>query len=324
MKMGKIDLENLNEVINSYVGVKKKQTILSSKIGEDTCLIDLNSLDEDILMISSDPITFTSKNIGRLAVIVNTNDIYASGGKGYGIILNILIPPNKTIEDFKSVMSDIHKECINHNLEILGGHTEVTDVVCDIVVSVTIIGVCKKHEVKKSSSSSLGDLIFLTKKISVEGTTILFDEFKEELLSVLNEEDLKEIETLRKSISIKKESEILKDINISSMHDITEGGLIGCLFEMSISSNKGFRIFKDSVLLYNSTKKVCEYLNKDAFRLISSGSLIFTANPKYKKEIEEKFLKEKVDCFVIGEVIDSGKYFIDNKEIEFDIKDSFF
>lgn len=327
MKMGKLDLENLNEIIKTYVGVRKKQTILSSQVGEDTCLIDLKLFDDDIMMISSDPITFTSKNIGKLAVIVNTNDIYASGGKGYGIILNILIPPSKTFEDFKNVMEDIHKECIVHEIEILGGHTEITDVVNDIVVSVTIIGTSKKGEVVKTSCSNEGDLIFLTKTLGIEGTSILFDEFRDELSKILTCDEINEIEGFRESISIKKECEILRGFKISSMHDVTEGGLIGSLFEMSMSSKKGFRIFKRGVKIHSVTEKICNYLNKDVFHLISSGNLIFTCNPKYKKEIEDRFKERGVECFLIGEIIESGKYLmndVEDHEIDFNISDSFF
>lgn len=324
MKKGKIDLKDLNEIISSYVGVKKKQTILSSSIGEDSCLIDLKLLDEDIMLISSDPITFTSKNIGRLAVIINTNDIYASGGLGYGIMLNILIPTNRTLNDLKKIMEEIHDECINHNLQILGGHTEVTDAVNDIIISVTIIGTSKKQNVIKTSSSKKGDLIFLTKTLGIEGTIVLFDEHKSELKEILTEYEIQEIEKFREKLTIKNECEILRNININSMHDITEGGLIGALLEMSVSSKNGFKIFKEKIKIHDITKKICDYLNKDIFHLISSGNLLFTCDKEQKKIIQENFYNTDIECVIIGEVIEENQYYLDNERIPFDISDSFF
>ena len=38
------------------------------------------------------------------------------------------------------------------------------------------------------------------------------------------------------------------------MHDITEGGLLGDLFEMAMASNKGFRIYKDKIPVFDITK----------------------------------------------------------------------
>lgn len=327
MRKGKIDLDNLKKIISSYTGVKKSETLLSSSIGEDCCIIDLKSLKDDVMLISSDPITFTSKDIGKLAVIINTNDIYASCGKGYGIIINILLPENKTLDDFKEVMNQIHTECLIHNLEILGGHTEVTDVVNDIVVSLTIIGTSSKENVVKTSTSREGDLIFLTKTLGIEGTVILYKEFKEELQNLLSEDEKIEIEKFCEMISIKEECEILEKFEITSMHDVTEGGLMGALFEMSISSQNGFRIFKDKIKVHNVTKKICEYLNKDVYHLISSGNLIFTCGKAQKDIILKEFEKQNIKCSLIGEMISKGNYFVnDGKDVEksFDISDSFF
>lgn len=327
MREGKLDLNDLKKVIESYTGIIHKETLVRPSIGEDSCVIDLNSLNEEVMFVSSDPITITSKDVGKLSIIINSNDIYASGGSCYGVILNVLLPPHKSVDDFENIMRDIHTECINHDLEILGGHTEVTDVVNDIVVCVTIIGFGNKNHVVKTSSLNVGDLIFLTKPLGIEGTVILFDSFKNDVKNILSEEELCEIEKFRNRISVKCESEILKNFNITSMHDVTEGGLIGALFEMSVSSRKGFEILKDKINVHSITEKICSHLNKDVYRLIASGNLLFTASKNLKDEIQNKFSSVGIECSVIGEVLEEGKYiFISEScdELKIDIKDSIF
>ncbi len=327
MRKGKIDLKDLDQIIQSYKGATHRETLLRPSVGEDSCIIDLRLLDEDVMFISSDPITITSESIGKLAVIINSNDIYASGGRCYGVILNILLPTNRSIKDFENVMRDIHLECLNHNLEILGGHTEVTEVVNDIVVCLTIIGVSKRNEIVKTSSSNIEDLIFLTKPLGVEGTIILFDKFKRHMKNILSQEEINEVEKFRNKISIKRESEILKDFKVNSMHDITEGGLIGALFEMSISSNQGFKIFENKINVNRVTRKICNYLNRDVYHLISSGNLLFTVSPEYKDNIKEAFLSEDIECSLIGEIAEKGKYIFskgNDEQILFNIKDSIF
>lgn len=323
MKLGKLNLGDLSDVINNYKGVKRSQTLLSSSIGEDSCVIDMNAFEEELLLISSDPITFTSKDIGKLSITINTNDIYASGGDGYGVILTVLIPKHKTLEDFKDLMRDIHNECLNHNLEILGGHTEVTEVVNDIVVSVTILGTLKRENLVKSSTSNRGDLIFLTKTLGIEGTTFLYEEFRDSI----SEDYSKDIEDFKSKLSIKDECMILRNFNITSMHDITEGGIIGALFEMCTSSGNGFRLFKDKINIHPITKSICEILNKDVMRLIASGSLIFTSSKENCNDILREFSKNNIECSVVGEIIDRGSYFIYEEghdyEVPFDISDSY-
>lgn len=327
MKKGKLDLKDLNHVIKKYKGVKRENTILGSAIGEDCSIINLKAFRDEFMLISSDPITFTSKNIGKLGVIINTNDIYATGGEGYGLILNIFLPESSTLTDFECVMKQIHEECLVHNLEILGGHTEVTDVVNDIMISITIIGTCSKNYFK-TSSSNVGDSIFLTKNLGIEGTTILFDEFEDKLSEILNEDDLKDVERYRNLISIRNESLILKNFEITSMHDITEGGLIGALLEMSLCSQNGFRIFENRIGVGNLTRKICNHLGVDVLRLISSGNLIFTCKKTHSEMIKNELTKKGIECFLIGEIIESGKYFLNDgvRDIEIDLNnsDSFF
>lgn len=82
-------------------------------------------------------------------------------------------------------------------------------------------------------------MIFITKPLGIEGTILLFDTVKDKL-SLDYYDDIKKF---REWLSVRKESMILRNFDISSMHDITEGGLIGALFEMSYASRNGFRIF---------------------------------------------------------------------------------
>lgn len=324
MKLGKLNLKDLSNIISTYKGVKKRETLLGSSIGEDSCVIDMKLFEDDLMVISSDPITFTSKDIGKLSITINTNDIYASGGDGYGVILTILIPEHKGLDDFKCLMEDIHKECLYHNLEILGGHTEVTGVVNDIVVSVTILGTLKRKNLRKSSTANKGDLIFLTKTLGIEGTILLFEEFKDRI----NVDYSNEIAEFRDKLSIKNECMILRGFDITSMHDITEGGMIGALFEMCSSSSHGFRIFRDRVSIHPITKNICSKLNKDVMRLISSGSLIFTSHKNNEEDILREFSKHNIECNVVGEIIDDGVYFMNENGkdsiISFDISDSYF
>ncbi len=323
MELGKLNLKDLKYILENYTGVKKKETLLRSALGEDVSVIDVKSLKDDLILISSDPITLTSENIGKFSIEINTNDIYSSGGEGYGVTLTILIPENKTLCDFKNIMEEIHKECIVHNLEILGGHTEVTKAVNDIVVCVTIIGVTKRNLLKKTSGCEEGDLIFLTKTLGIEGTLLLYKDFKEKFGDIYKKEE----EIFSNSISIREECRILREFNVSSMHDITEGGLLGALFEMSLSSGKGFKIFKENVKINPFTEKMCKEFNKDVLRLISSGNLLFTSKKEYKDEILNKMKEKNIECFMIGEIIKRDTYLINDKgkdiNVPFHIKDSY-
>lgn len=327
MELGKLKLSELQKILNDCKGYQRDEVILKSSIGEDSSAIDLSKIKNNIMLISTDPITFTSKNIGNLAVLINSNDIYASGGVPFGVLVTILLPPNKNLEDISCIMEDIHKQCFNNKIQILGGHTEVTESVNEIVVSITILGTTSNKNFVRTSTSCSFDKIILTKTLGIEGTSILLDEHYLELKNILNEDEIKEGKSFSNKISIKEECEILREFKINSMHDITEGGIIGALLEMSLSSGKGFRIYKEKINVSKVTSKICKYFNIDVLRLISSGNLLFTCSDLEFEKIEKRFKEMKIEYSLVGEIISEEKYILNengiDNEIDISIKDSF-
>ncbi len=53
------------------------------------------------------------------------------------------MPPNSEEGELKQIMDDVSQLTAEYHVEILGGHTEVSAVVNQTLVSVTGIGQCK-------------------------------------------------------------------------------------------------------------------------------------------------------------------------------------
>ena len=125
------------------------------KIGEDSAIISIR--DQEDLLVSSDPITFDSENIGKYVLDVCANDIYAAGGEPKWFLLTTLIPPKTRYSDLKKVLSEVNKRAKLLNIDIVGGHTEITEAVNKIILSGTILGTfnlslihiwsCRRYEV---------------------------------------------------------------------------------------------------------------------------------------------------------------------------------
>ena len=101
LKNGKLSMKQLNESVFSYIGEKRQDVLTVPSIGQD-CGYFLGN--DDIISVTSDPITATSKDIGRLAVIVNMNDILASFATPLAITVTILAPKNTTDYEIKCLI----------------------------------------------------------------------------------------------------------------------------------------------------------------------------------------------------------------------------
>ena len=87
---------------------------------------------------------------------------------------------------------------------------------------------------------------------------------------------------------------------VHAMHDLTEGGVIGCLLEMSLASELGFELFGDRVPLDSSTKVICSKLKIDPLKLIGSGSLLIACEKSDVDSIVNQLKAEKILCTEIG------------------------
>ncbi|NLK68084.1 MAG: AIR synthase, partial [Clostridiaceae bacterium] len=126
MEIGKLSNEKLQKIILNKIEAKRDEVILKPTIGEDCGALDFG---EEYCVISTDPITGTENKIGVLAVNVALNDIAASGAVPIGIMVTMLIPPNATESDIDNIMDQLSKTASQANIDIIGGHTEITDAV---------------------------------------------------------------------------------------------------------------------------------------------------------------------------------------------------
>ena len=306
MKEGKLDFDDLRSIILNNKTIKRNEVKVRNDVGEDCFIIDFGDCEG---IFSTDPITGASENVGKLAVHINCNDIASTGGEPIGILVTILAPISSSLEDINKVMNEIDEEAAKIGVEIIGGHTEVTSAVNKMVISVTVIGKNLKGKSIKTAGAKLGDDIIVTKALGLEGTYILINDYEERVQKILSKEEIDFGKSLINKISVLEEGKIGGEFGVNSMHDITEGGLLGGLFEVAMASDKGFKIFQDKIPMLDITKKVCAEFKIDPLRLISSGSmLITTANGE---ELIKQLREKGIDANIIGTICEYGGILVD-------------
>lgn len=297
MKVGKLDSYELKTIIDNNRGIKRDDVRIRGSIGEDCSVIEFGDME---CVVSTDPITGSKNGSGRLAVHINCNDIASSGVEPLGILVTILAPEHSTIDDIRGIMEEISEECRKLNLEILGGHTEVTSAVNKMVISCTAIGKTLKGAAVKTANAKPNDDIIVTKKLAMEGSFIAVSDKSEYLKDILSEEEINEAKSYIKHISVVKEGKICGSFGVNSMHDITEGGVLGALWEVSSSSGCGFKVYENLMPLSEVTKKICNKFHIDPLRFISSGSMLITC--KNGGELVKELMEKGVEAKIIGKI----------------------
>lgn len=314
MKVGKLNSQLLERIVFNNIKLRREEVMVRPSVGEDCAVVDFG---EYALVMSTDPITGAASQVGRLAVHINCNDIASNGIEPLGLMLTILAPKGTREIEIDEIMKQAGTEASTLNVEIIGGHTEITEAVNKIVISATAIGRQLKSKVIKSSGASIGDKIIMTKTAGLEGTGIIAHDLEDKLNSTFSREIIENAKKMVEDISVVKEGIIGGNIGATSMHDITEGGILGAMWEVCQASKVGCNIYKEKISIARETIEICEFLNIDPLRLISSGSMLITINPQKEEMLMKELIKNGVKGSVIGEVTKKGRFLIDNsKKIE--------
>ena len=318
MKSGKLPSDVLEKRILSSFRFKREEVLVRSRVGEDCSVLDFG---EYACVVSTDPITGASNEIGRLAVHISCNDVAANGVEPFGLLFTILAPEGTTLEVLQDIVRQAAEEAASLKVEIIGGHTEITPAVNRIVVSTTAIGRAAKDRVVTSSGAKPGDCIILTKWAGLEGTAIIAHDFEKRLRGRVDDALLESAQAMMGHISVVKEGMIAGETGATAMHDVTEGGVLGALWELAEASGVGLRIYRDKIPVRPETRAICEELGLNPLKLISSGCMLISCRDG--QGMLEALNREGIPASIIGEVVEEGRTLVDGeREVPIDPPES--
>lgn len=312
MKLGKVPTEVLQQSIFANISAHRPEVLVRPGVGEDCAVVDFG---EYYCVMSTDPITGAAADIGSLAVHISCNDIASNGVEPLGIMLTILAPLETTEGDLAQVMKEANQAALSVGVEIIGGHTEITDAVNRMVISATAIGRQNRAHKITSQGAQLGDLVVMTKHCALEGTAILAKDLYPQLQGQVSEAFLQEAQGYLKDLSVVPEGVIAGKLGVvHSMHDVTEGGILGCLWELAEASNLGVEVDKEAIPVREATKAICSYLGVDPYRLVSSGVMVMTVAPSDLQILLDALQEKGIQATVIGKMTGEERVIVEKQQ----------
>ena len=310
MKLGKISETVLKRSVFKQIRHRRSEVLVRPNVGEDCSYVD--TTDTEVMILSTDPITGTVNDIGKLAVHITANDIASSGGEMIGIMVTLLLPENTSETLLRQIMQELEANCKELNIEIMGGHTEVTAAVSQPIISVTGVGKLSKEEMVTTSGLQVGQDLVLTKWAGLEGTAIIANDHEEELLTRYTRDFIKGAQGFMEHISVIKEARIGKGYGVTAMHDVTEGGIYGALWEIAAASGVGVEVDLKRIPLKQETVEFCEFFDLNPYKLISSGCMLMGTHRG--NDLVQALEREGISAAVIGKVTEGHERIVLNEE----------
>lgn len=302
MKIGKVPESVLLRSVLKQVGHRREEVLLGAQLGEDGAVLEVQ--EGERIILSTDPMTNGVETLACLSVYRVINDIAASGAKPIGILITVLLPEYAKESELKKLMGEIEEACKSLDIQILGGHTEVTDGVTRPLLSLTGVGKSFAGQTIQTGRAKEGEDIVLTKWIGLEGTTLLAKVKEEELQKRLPKAFIKKSQGLQEYLSVIPEAKHALSHGISSMHDLAEGGIFGGLWELAEASQVGIDVELKKLPILQETIEICEFFDLNPYIFNSGGSLLITTSNGH--DLVKSLKAIGIESCVIGKVT-SGK-----------------
>jgi HAD superfamily hydrolase (TIGR01509 family) len=300
---GKVPWEIVAELVSGKLPPEVK---LGPAAGEDAALVEIGG---ELWAVASDPVSFTAEDAGRLAVIVNANDVAVRGASPrFFLAVGLIAPDEASSERVADLLTQVRNTCREVGCVLIGGHTEVTPGLSHSIVVGTMLGQVTGRPLTTGGLED-GDLVGMTRSAGLEGTAILVAEHGDRLRVLHGSEALSEFEEIIEEDPLLVAPDALRAAactGVTALHDVTEGGVGEALYEMAIASGLTIEVERQSIPVLSETARICGELGLDPLGLIGSGSLLIGCRDEGRAEIEALFAEASVPLTWIGRAVASG------------------
>ena len=268
--------------------------------GEDAAVVDFTP---GLWVVTSDPITFKTPRPGYYAVHINANDIAVMGARPRFFTFTLIAPTQSTEEQVTAIVADVLEASNALGAVLIGGHSEVSEVVNAPLISLTMLGDLIAGRPFQTADGLVGDAVIQVNPMAIEGTSILASEFFSRLEQNFGAELVGRAAGFlyEPGLSVVGPAHLAaRHLEVHAMHDPTEGGIATGLREIAKGSGAGLEIHGNRLLIAPETRAICDFLGYDPLGLISSGCLLFTVASDQARVATDLMLEHGYPAAVIG------------------------
>lgn len=341
MKVGKVPENVLKRSVLRQIQTKRQEIICGAGIGEDCAIF---SFDGRNMMTCMQTAVVRTGRSDSSAVMMGllirrcTNNLAAAGAEPVGIMIALTLPPETEEAEMKDLMAEASVCCEELKIQIAGGQTCVSSAVRQPVAAVTGYGrpfgtgavqaeVDEREEKAGEGQKVKGPLrnaalkeklvragqdIVISKWIGLEGTAILAERYRDKLLQRYPAYFVEEAAGFGRFLSVIPEAATAVKSGVCMMHDASEGGIFGTLWELAERAGVGLTIDLKKIPLRQETVEVCECCGVNPYELLSGGALVMVTEDG--PGLAEALKAENIPAAVVGRITDSNDRIIRNGE----------
>jgi len=311
-EIGKISPEIFNELIFPRLGADNRNVLVKPQHGVDVGIVEIG---DKAVALTTDPVFIVPEygweRAAWFAIHILASDAVTCGLKPAYLSIDLNLPMEMTKEQLEIVWNTIHRECHKLGIFIACGHTaRYEGCHYPMVGGATVICVGEKNEYVTPKMAKAGDRVIITKGPAIEATGILAtmfpnlverefgSSFSEKARDVFYKMSVVEDAMTAVSVGIREEG-------VTAMHDATECGIWGALYELCQAADLGIRVELEQIVVEDCVPEICRYFGIDPYASISEGTLLIACREHKAQEIVTALSRKGIKCSVVGELTDS-------------------
>lgn len=323
-EIGKISPEIFKELIFPRLGAKDEKTIVGPQHGVDVGIVEIG---DKAVSFTCDPVFIVPEygweKAAWFAINIIASDSVTSGLKPKYLSIDLNLPIEMTKEQLTIVWDVIHRECQRLGIAIITGHTaRYENCHYPMVGGATIVGIGEKNEYVTPALARAGDKIIITKGPAIEASGIFASMFPSLIEKEFGHEFNQRAQEIFYKMSVVEDALTavtvgVRDNGVSAMHDATECGIWGGLYELAQAANLGVKVEKEKILIEDCVPEICKYFGIDPYASISEGTLIITCREHKASQVVKALSEKGIKSSIVGELTNlDGGMILMNKGVE--------
>jgi len=313
-EIGKISPEIFSELIFPRLGAKSDRVLVGPQHGVDVGIVEIG---DKVVSFTCDPVFIVPEygweRAAWFAIHILVSDAVTCGLKPKFLSIDLNLPMEMTKEQLKRVWDTMHKECERLGISVICGHTaRYENCHYPMVGGATVIGVGDKDEYVTPKMARAGDKIIITKGPAIEATGIFATMFPRIIEEKFGTSFSQKAQQIFYKMSVVDDAMTavsvgVREDGVSAMHDATECGVWGGLYELAQAAGLGVRIEKEQIVVEDYIREICGYFGIDPYASISEGTLIISCREHKANDIVRVLAERGIRSSIVGELTEPGK-----------------
>ena len=313
--VGKISPEIFDELIYPNLGAKSDLVLVGPRHGVDIGVVDIG--ENKVMVTTTDPVfivpEYGFKRAAWFAIHILASDAVTSGLAPTYLSIDLNLPLSMTKQQLHTVWLTISEQCKKMGMSVLSGHTaRYHGCNYPMVGGATVICIGDKSKYVSPEMAKIGNQIIITKGAAIEATGIFAVAFKTKIEEYFGKDFSQRAEKIFWQMSVVEDALTAvkvgtRENGLTAMHDATECGVWGGLYELAKASKLGMRIKKDQIIVLDEVDRICSKFGMDPYSSISEGTLIITCKEEKAERLVRKLKEKNIASSIVGEVISEEK-----------------